>query len=37
MLNTRKIVFLMKTNKRLSADVMLAIMKNKMDLIFPKI
>jgi len=27
----------MKTNKRLSADVMLAIMKNKMDLIFPKI
>jgi len=32
-----KVVFLMKTNKRLSADVMLATMKNKMDLILPKI
>lgn len=37
MLYTRKILFLMKTNKRLSADVMLAITKNKMDLLFPKI
>jgi len=37
MLYTRKIVFSMKTNKRLSADVILAIMKNKMDLLFPKI